>query len=115
MQFRSKLVPMNMPRCPHCKQAGIGAVGRLLSSELMPVRCRACGGLSALKSFPARLLNELSFLALLAVGVIAIRNASLLYLLVGIAVVGMLWAVCSLLLPTTAIRRREFKIDQKNQ
>jgi len=95
-----------MLRCPHCKRAGIGILGKLISSEMMPARCRACGQLSALSSFPARLLKELFFLTLIAVGVIAIRKASLMLLFGGVAMVGALWTTGLLLMPVAALKRR---------
>jgi len=100
----------NISRCPHCERPGIDRLGKLISSESMPVRCKTCGGLSALSSFPARLLTELLFVALVVVGIIATLNASLLLLLGGVAIACMLWVAGSLLLPVTVIKRREFKV-----
>mgnify|MGYP006898451961 CR=1 FL=1 len=100
-----------MLRCPHCEQPGIGALGKLISSELTPARCRACGKLSALTSFSSRLLTQLVIPALIVVGFVAFDSASLLLFIGGSAAVCALWVAGSLLLPANPIIRREFKID----
>lgn len=101
-----------MPRCPHCKESGVGVIGKLMSSEAMPVRCRACGKLSALSSFLARLLTQLFVPSLGVVAIVATQRASLVLLLGGTAAFCALWIAGSLLLPLTTIKRREFTGDR---
>ena len=97
--------------CPHCHQLGIGALNKLISSEAMPARCRACGRYSALTSFPSRLLGQMVFPALIVVGFVAFGGESWLLFFGGAFLVFALWAAAAMFLPATPLDRREFKAD----
>ncbi len=84
-----------MSPCPHCRQPGVSAGRKWLSSPAFPASCRHCGGLSYLATSRASDILLSFTLWLLACGLCAalLNSGWPLYLglLVGLAVYARYW------------------------
>lgn len=99
-----------MPRCPHCQQNGIGVLSKLISSEVMPARCTACGRPSAINTVASMLSHFIVPAWVLLAFISFERNSWALFLGTAVSVV-VAWAVTAVTLPSKRVERHEFKIN----
>lgn len=52
-----------MYRCPHCKDCGVSAIGKLIAAPWAPATCKLCGGKSSEPVHPTQVLRSAGFIA----------------------------------------------------